>query len=1221
MRNFFSLIIQRSGKSAALVQVRERLLKIMLISSSVVGTLLFGLAMIPAIQKGLYSLILVYSLLYVWIILITVGNRLPYTLRAIGWLGILYLLGNLNLYISGFNVDAGLFFITFIAMSVLFIDLRGGFAALVLVSVSISTMGFLNTKNNIQLPVGLPQSDPMLWIIGGLIFVLMGILLIYSLTIVLHDLEDNLSRATLLAGQLEHTNQSLRLSEARYRTLIETSPSMVYQLDVQGNIVMANQFGLKLFGYERLEEVAGKNLLTFVAPDDQAHVTDSFQKTLEEGLPSDLRFLAIRKDGSTFAGEFNAALVKDEAGMPQTVIGVGRDITERQEAEQALLKTKDSLAEMVVETTVKLQETTDRLQEMASYGPTIIYSFRPSDRAITYISENVSAILGYEPGSFTQDGNFWRDHIHPDDMLTVSDRMALPENQETSVFETRFLKKDGTYCWLRGERKLLFDTDGNPLEYIGSLADITRRKIAEETLKRSEARYRSLYESMMDAYVQVDMDGRIQLFNHAYEKMLGYGPDDLRKLTYRDLTPPRWQALENEIVENQVLPLGYSDIYEKEYIRKDGSVFPVELRTVLVHDDAGNPSGMWAIVRDISERKVIEGALRESEARYRELLDHSMQGVFVFQDTRILYANQAVTDSFGYTSAELTSFSPAEILQHIYPDDRPLLQERWLRPMESFIDAERYPLRILNKKGEVCWLEARTLPISFQGKPSVLTTTIDVTHIRRVEAELQESEQTQRSIVNASDALVLLVDTQGALISANDRFMARMGLSENTARGTSVFNLLPEGVQKLRQATFDQVLSSGKPATLTDSNADRWFENNFYPILDKSGKVVRIAIYARDITEQRRVTEELRLSEEKYRTLTETAHDMIFIIDRQDRIAYVNSFGANFLGQSPHQLVGQPRARYFPEDTSLHQESSIQQVLRTGEPVSAESETNFPSGPIWLNTWLVPLKDNSGVVNSILGVSRDITERKRSEVALAQARDRLEERVAQRTNELLASQEQLRFLTAQTIKAQEEERRSISRELHDEAGQALITLQYSLSEIQSELPEKDLHTRQRLSESLTIINQTMSNIRSLAHSLRPPVLDVVGINLSLKEYCREQSERTHIPIFYQGQDIPGLPDQISISVYRFVQEALTNILKHARATQVKVRLEYKKRELWISVADNGRGMEDPTRSDGLGLLGIKERFSLLGGRLDIHSQKGRGARLVVRVPWSKSSPG
>jgi PAS domain S-box-containing protein len=152
-----------------------------------------------------------------------------------------------------------------------------------------------------------------------------------------------------------------------------------------------------------------------------------------------------------------------------------------------------------------------------------------------------------------------------------SPRWTIQASKIRSVFDYRFLKKDGTYCWLRGERMLMRDADGNPMEFVGSWSDITERKKTEETLRLSEARYRSLYEGMMDSYVSVEMDGRILHFNQAYQKMVGYEPDELRQLTYHDLTPEKWHAFEAEITEKQVIGRGYSDIYEKEYIRKDGT--------------------------------------------------------------------------------------------------------------------------------------------------------------------------------------------------------------------------------------------------------------------------------------------------------------------------------------------------------------------------------------------------------------------------------------------------------------------------------------------------------------------------------------------------------------------------------------------------------------------------------------------------------------------------
>ncbi len=507
------------------------------------------------------------------------------------------------------------------------------------------------------------------------------------------------------------------------------------------------------------------------------------------------------------------------------------------------------------------------------------------------------------------------------------------------------------------------------------------------------------------------------------------------------------------------------------------------------------------------------------------------------------------------------------------------------------------------------------MSIQLQGRPAVIVTFIDVSDIRQAQAELEESAKVQQTILNASEALVFLLDKNGILIASNDKFAERMRLKSDRVTGTPIYNILPEEVFRARKIPFEQVISSGKPVTFVDSRDETWFENNLYPILDESGEVVSVAVYARDITEQRRVTEALRASEEQYRTLAETAHDMIFTINRDGRIGYVNSFGAKFLGLEPQQMVGQPRAKFFPKETNQHQEENILRAFATGEAIASESKNIFPKGIAWLHTWLVPLKDATGEITSVLGVSRDITERKKAEDALQQARAQLEERVAERTRELSASQEQLRQLTAQTVKAQEDERRSISRELHDEAGQALITIKYDLAEIQNELPKTDTLSKQRLSDSMKTIDQTMTHIRALAHSLRPPVLDIGGIHLSLQEYCREVTDRTRIPISYAGVEIPGLSDEIGISLFRFVQEALTNIMKHAQASKVKVKLQFKKGEINLSVSDNGRGITDIVRKKGVGLLGITERLSLIGGTLEILSKEGRGVKLVARVPW------
>jgi two-component system, cell cycle sensor histidine kinase and response regulator CckA len=180
------------------------------------------------------------------------------------------------------------------------------------------------------------------------------------------------------------------------------------------------------------------------------------------------------------------------------------------------------------------------------------------------------------------------------------------------------------------------------------LSEITERKQTEEALRESEEKYRRLHETMMDAFVSVDMTGRVQETNQAYRAMLGYSEDELRNLTYKHLTPEPWHTFESSIVEGQVLVKGYSDVYCKEYRRKDGTIFPVELRTFLVKNAAGQAFAMWAIVRDISERRLAEETIAGERSKFKSILDHMMDGVYIVNSQyEIEYVNPALLSERG----------------------------------------------------------------------------------------------------------------------------------------------------------------------------------------------------------------------------------------------------------------------------------------------------------------------------------------------------------------------------------------------------------------------------------------------------------------------------------------------------------------------------------------------------------------------------------------------
>ena len=216
--------------------------------------------------------------------------------------------------------------------------------------------------------------------------------------------------------------------------------------------------------------------------------------------------------------------------------------------------------------------------------------------------------------------------------------------------------------------------------------------------------------------------------------------------------------------------------------------------------------------------------------------------------------------------------------------------------------------------------------------------------------------------------------------------------------------------------------------------------------------------------------------------------------------------------------------------------------------------------------------------------------------------------------------EQLRLLTHKIVLAQEEERRRVAHELHDEAGQALVALKISLGLLRKDLGEDMAELANNLTEAISLVDETRNRIRMLARGLRPPELDTVGLNPALEGFCRDFSRRTQLAIHYVGADLPPLPDTIGISLFRFLQEALTNVAIHASADRVDVHLSRREGLIRLSVADDGKGggwkMSPPgKRPSGLGLLGMRERLELLGGWLEVESNPGSGTLLAAHIPW------
>ena len=235
---------------------------------------------------------------------------------------------------------------------------------------------------------------------------------------------------------------------------------------------------------------------------------------------------------------------------------------------------------------------------------------------------------------------------------------------------------------------------------------------------------------------------------------------------------------------------------------------------------------------------------------------------------------------------------------------------------------------------------------------------------------------------------------------------------------------------------------------------------------------------------------------------------------------------------------------------------------------------------------------------------------------LAETINMMLNRLQQDTRTIERHSRQIQVMSAQVLSAQEEERRRIARELHDETSQALNALLLSIEMAEETVPEAEAEARRRLEASKQLTGQTLDAIHNLAFDLRPTMLDDLGLVPSLRWYAKRQSETYNVQILVEADDFDDrLPPAMEVALFRIVQEGLTNVAKHSGASLARVRLRRQESSLELTVHDNGAGFDpDQVQNDRLGLFGIHERVTLLGGQLEVQARRGRGTRLVATVP-------
>jgi PAS domain S-box-containing protein len=387
---------------------------------------------------------------------------------------------------------------------------------------------------------------------------------------------------------------------------------------------------------------------------------------------------------------------------------------------------------------------------------------------------------------------------------------------------------------------------------------------------------------------------------------------------------------------------------------------------------------------------------------------------------------------------------------------------------------------------------------------------------------------------------------------------------------------------------------------------------------------VNVRKLAREVARRKNAQELLQESELKFRSVVESAQDAIVTINSRGTIVAVNRGTELLFGYKRSALIGRSVTRLIPRPLRAGAMCTLECLAKGGErqhlkrPVQALG-LNRDGSEFSVEFTLAKWRTRSGVF--FTGVVRDIQERKEAELALRESR----EHYIRLFMEARKMEENLRMLSNRVLTVQEEERKHISRELHDEIGQALTAVNVSIAMLRSHGAGDDAFHK-KVDTAQQLIEASMNMVHQFARELRPSMLDHLGPVAALRDYVKTFTERTGIKTHIEGTvQVEQLNNQQGTVLYRIAQESLTNVYKHAQATRVKIRLRQLPQAVCMEIADNGRAFSAPEKTNGgerqpLGLLGMEERVRLVNGQFAVESVPKRGTTVRVQIPLPNSSP-
>ena len=1021
------------------------------------------------------------------------------------------------------------------------------------------------------------------------------------------------TRIPTLTAEEQFLVDEQREAENRFRQLADAAPVLMWISDQNSNCTWVNRSWLDYTG-RTMDQEANKGWMEGIHPDDLPHQTQENTDAFNHRREFEIEYRLRRHDGQYRWMLDRGLPIPTPDGQFAGFIGTCTEIHDRKQVELAL------------------RESEERFKILAHGAPVFIWMM-VEDARCDFANNAFLDFFGGDPDKVY--GAQWQSNVHADDLeLFIAAYQKAFTDLEPLDIRLRMCRSDGEWRWVECHATPRSSPVDGSHVFVGTGIDITERLAAEDITTR----YKLLSEQSSDVIWFVRGDGSFVDVNKAAIEQYGYSRGEFLSMNVRDIrdetTLPK--------VDKQLADAANGGTqFETLHKRKDNSVFPVEVRAN--SSDVGGELLVMAIARDISERKKQESALRESEERRQMAQEAGNVGIFDWDIAAgRTYWSETMWQLYG---EEQTGEDPDEKFwsSHLHPGDRERVIRDIRRAIRSADDQFAGEFRIVLHDGATRWIDVKArIQRDEQGKAlRMFGVNLDITQRKEAEQKSRLNENQLSLVMNTVPALISYVDSNERYRFVNGKLTDWFAETTESLVGRKVADVIGSSAYRMIKPHMDEALSGKDSAfeaqLLYKSVGPRFVHSSFVPDRGVDGTVYGYYELTRDMTEIKRSEELLRSAEDRLGMLMDSLTD--HAIMSMDVEGIVNSWnkGAEIIfGFTQQEMIGRSGDIIFTdEDRNAGVPSKERSKARSaGRAVDQRWHLRKDGSKFFADGVMLPLYAGDELIG-YSKIASDLTERKRQDEELQRAREELEDRVRERTTELVASNLALvqemeerqtveihrSDLLRRLVSSQEMERRRIARDLHDQLGQRLTALRLKIASLKQATSEMDgISSRvERLQE---IAEKLDSEVSFLAWELRPSALDDLGMTDAIGAFVSEWSRHYDISAdFRSGMLLDArLSRETETHLYRITQEALNNIAKHAFANHVSVLLESREQNLILIIEDDGRGF-DPAKlgkpresGRGLGLLGMQERASLIGGDVEIESAPDNGTTIYVRVP-------